>query len=189
MISGYFTIASSLEWTHFQWAKCLLTSYVLNKFIMNRPKIHRFEIMRPTTSNSNPIIIIDDDPDDIEIFLEGFASLGIENEILVFDDGDKFYHYISTTDQKSFFILCDINMARIGGFQLKQKIFDNERLRVKCIPFLMLSTSDSSASVMEAYSLNVQGYFIKPDNVGKIKEMFDIVVKYWSISQRPVSDQ
>ena len=145
--------------------------------------------MIPTTSNSNPIILIDDDVDDIELFQEGFKALGIENEIMVFDDGNKFYEYISTTKRKSFFIFCDINMNRLNGFELKQKVFDNEEIRMKCIPFLMLSTSGASKSVIEAYSLNVQGYFIKPNSVEGIKDMFDIVVKYWSISQRPASEQ
>ena len=145
--------------------------------------------MTPTTSNSNPIILIDDDIEDIEIFQQGFKELGIENEIIVFTDGNKFYDYISTTNRKSFFIFCDINMHKINGFELKQKIFDNEEIRLKCIPFLMLSTSDASSSVLEAYSLNVQGYFIKPQTVQGIKDMFEIVVKYWSISQRPLSEQ
>lgn len=145
--------------------------------------------MKPTTSNSNPIILIDDDTEDIELFKEAFTELGVENEIMVFNDGNKFYDYISTTDRKSFFIFCDINMNGFNGFELKKKVFDNEELRMKCIPFLMLSTSSASKSVVEAYSLNVQGYFIKPNSVQGIKEMFDIVVKYWSISQRPASEQ
>ncbi|WP_018617150.1 response regulator [Segetibacter koreensis] len=145
--------------------------------------------MTPTTSNSNPIIIIDDDTDDLELFKEAFKELGIENEILVFTDGFKFYDFISTTDRNSFFIFCDINMNRLNGFELKKMIFDNEEIRLKCIPFLMLSTSSASASVLEAYSLNVQGYFIKPNTVQGIKDMFDIVVKYWSLSQRPASAQ
>lgn len=144
--------------------------------------------MTPTTSNPNPIILIDDDPEDTDIFMQGFKELGIKNEIIVFNDPAKFYLYISTTINKSFFIFCDINMHGIDGFELKKKIFDNEALRLKCIPFLMMSTSSASASVIKAYSLNVQGYFIKPTNVEEIKKMFDIVIKYWSISQRPGSE-
>lgn len=145
--------------------------------------------MTPTTSNANPIIIIDDDIDDIQFFEQGFKELGVENEIMTFTDGNKFYDYISTTDRKSFFIFCDINMHKMGGFELKQKIFDNEEIRLKCIPFLMLSTSAAPETVLEAYSLNVQGYFIKPDSVQALKDMFEIVFKYWSISQRPLSQQ
>ena len=145
--------------------------------------------MIPTTSNSNPIIIIDDDMDDIEIFKQGFKEIGVKNEIMVFTDGNIFYDYISNTNRKSFFIFCDINMHKIGGFALKKKVFDNEKIRLKCIPFLMLSTSGAPESVLEAYSLNVQGYFIKPNSVQALKDMFDIVVKYWSISQRPAIEQ
>ena len=145
--------------------------------------------MNATTKNSNPIIIIDDDFDDLELFQEAFKELGIENEIIVFNDGNKFYDYMSATDKKSFFIFCDVNMHRINGFELKKKIFDNEEIRLRCIPFLMLSTSGAPESILEAYSLNVQGYFIKPTSMSEIKDMFEIVVKYWSISQRPVSQQ
>lgn len=145
--------------------------------------------MKTTTSNSNPIIIIDDDIDDIELFQEAFKELGIKNEIMVFTDGHKFYDYISTTDRKSFFIFCDVNMNQLNGFELKKKIFDNEEIRFKCVPFLMLSTCGASKSILEAYSLNVQGYFIKPNSIQGIKDMFEIVVKYWSISQRPASEK
>ena len=145
--------------------------------------------MHATTKNSNPIIIIDDDFDDLELFQDAFKELGIENEIIVFNDGNKFYDYMSATDKKSFFIFCDVNMARINGFELKKKIFDNEEIRLRCIPFLMLSTSGAPESILEAYSLNVQGYFVKPTSMSEIKDMFEIVVKYWGISQRPVSQQ
>ena len=79
-------------------------------------------------------------------------------------------------------------MHEMNGFQLKELIFDNEELRLKRIPFLMMSTSSASASVMRAYSLNVQGYFIKPTSASAIVNMFDAVIKYWSISQRPLSE-
>jgi DNA-binding NtrC family response regulator len=145
--------------------------------------------MITTTKNSNPIILIDDDSDDIELFQIAFKEIGVDNEILVFEKADKFYDYITTTMNKAFFVFCDINMSGMSGFELKQKIFDNEEIRLKCIPFLMLSTSGASKHVMEAYSLNVQGYFIKPNSVQGLKDMFDIVVKYWSMSQRPASER
>ena len=145
--------------------------------------------MLTTTSNANPIIIIDDDYEDIEILQEGFKELGIQNEIIVFTDGNKFYDYISTTERNSFFIFCDINMNRLNGFDLKNMVFDNEELRLKCIPFLMLWTSGASKHVIDAYSLNVQGYFIKPNKISEVKDLIDTVVKYWSLSQRPLSEQ
>jgi hypothetical protein len=72
--------------------------------------------VRPTTTtNPNPIIIIDDDTDDLPLFQGGFKELGVENEIMFFNDGHKFYDFISATDRNSFFILCDINLNRLRG--------------------------------------------------------------------------
>ncbi len=135
--------------------------------------------------NKNPIILIDDDKEDIEIYQLAFMELKIENEIIVFDDGYKFLDYINKTDKKSFFILCDINMSHINGIELKKKIYDDERLRLKSIPFLFFSTSRASRSIEEAYSLNAQGYFIKPSNLDEIKKMLHSVIEYWNYSQHP----
>ncbi|MGI8634843.1 MAG: response regulator, partial [Segetibacter sp.] len=94
----------------------------------------------------------------------------------------KFYDFISTTDKKTFFILCDMNMNKIGGLELKKMILDDERLRRKCIPFLFLSTSKASAHIEDAYSLNVQGYFVKPSSFeGILRSM----CTYWDYASHP----
>ena len=135
--------------------------------------------------NSGPIIIVDDDSDDLEMLQRGFTDLNLENEIIVFDDGNEFLEYVRKTTMKTFFILCDINMPRIGGLELKRKIYEDERLRLKCVPFIFLSTSGGSKNVMDAYSFGVQGYFVKPSNYTAMKEMLLRIVNYWSDSQHP----
>ncbi len=135
--------------------------------------------------NNKPIIIIDDDNDDLDLIKEAFSELDIENEIIVFDDGYKFLDFIRATQNRAFFILCDINMAKINGLQLKQIIYDDEVLRIKCVPFIFLSTSGASASVMRAYSYGVQGYFVKPSTFEEIKELLQFIIKYWSHSEHP----
>ncbi len=135
--------------------------------------------------NNKPIIVIDDDDDDLEIMLQAFSELNIENEIIVFNDGLKFLEYIRATEKGTFFILCDINMAKLTGFELKKRIFDDEKLRIKCIPFIFLSTSGASSSIMQAYSYGVQGYFIKPTSMEKCKTMLHAMITYWSESQHP----
>lgn len=135
--------------------------------------------------NTDPIIIIDDDEEDLEIISTAFAEIKVKNEIIIFDDGLKFIEFIKTTDKKSFFILCDINMRKISGLELKKKIFQDERLRLKCIPFLFFSTVKASSSIMEAYSYGVQGYFIKPNTLQEFKNMFQAMINYWGYSQHP----
>ncbi len=135
--------------------------------------------------NKKPIIVIDDDNEDLELILQAFSELNIKNEIIVFDDGLKFLEYIKATGSRTFFILCDINMAKITGIELKKIIYDDEKLRTRCIPFIFLSTSSASSSIMEAYSYGVQGYFIKPPNMEKWKAMLHAMVTYWNESQHP----
>ncbi len=135
--------------------------------------------------NKKPIIVIDDDEDDLELMQQAFSELKVENEIIVFDDGLKFLEYIKTTENGTFFILCDINMRNVPGIELKKIIHDDEQLRTKCIPFIFLSTSAASSSIMKAYSYGVQGYFIKPNTLEKLKSMLHSMITYWSESQHP----
>jgi CheY-like chemotaxis protein len=135
--------------------------------------------------NKNPIIIIDDDDEDLEIIQDAFRVLELENDIIVFNDGYVFLEYVKTTNVKTFFILCDINMSRIGGLELRQRIYDNEELRLKCVPFVFFSTGSASKAVLQAYSYGVQGYFVKPNSFEAIKEMLLHIVNYWQHSQHP----
>ena len=135
--------------------------------------------------NVNPIIIIDDDEDDLELIQRAFKELEIENEIIVFNDGFKFLEFVKAIHNKTFLILCDINMTLISGLELKRRIYEDEELRLKCVPFVFLSTSKASDAIMKAYSFGVQGYFIKPISFPELKEMLSYIVNYWKHSQHP----
>jgi len=135
--------------------------------------------------NNYPIFIIDDDDDDLQMVKEALAQLNIENEVVIFNDGFKFLDFIRTSENKAFFILCDVNMVKVNGLELKKRIFDDEVLRLKCVPFIFMSTGRASSEVMKAYSYGVQGYFVKPTSFGKLKEMLQHIIWYWRDSQRP----
>jgi CheY-like chemotaxis protein len=135
--------------------------------------------------SANPIIVIDDDDEDIEMITQAFKEIKVENDVITFRSGEAFLDFIRTTDQRVFFILCDINMSRISGLELKKRIFEDERLRLKCIPFIFLSTSGASDSIMRAYSFGVQGYFIKPNSFNELKTRLQNIVSYWEGSQHP----
>lgn len=135
--------------------------------------------------NDKPIIIIDDDNEDSDFLKDAFTQLGVKNDIIVFSDGYEFINYIKKTHNRAFFILCDINMHKISGLELKKLIYIDEELRMKCVPFIFLSTSGASQEVMKAYSYGVQGYFIKPNTLAATKDMLEFIVKYWSHSVHP----
>jgi len=89
--------------------------------------------------NNSPIILIDDDIEDLDLMKEAFSELDIKNEILVFKDGFEFLDYMRSTDSGAFFILCDVNMGKINGLELKKQIFFRPSVTIEmCAVYLFL---------------------------------------------------
>ena len=70
-------------------------------------------------------------------------------------------------------------MPRINGFELREKVFANEQLHTKCIPYLFFTTSADKKAVMDAYALSVQGFFVKPNNYEKLEDTIRKIMEYW----------
>lgn len=130
-------------------------------------------------NKTGPIIIIEDDPDDQHIFGEIFKDLDYKNEIIFFNDGEAALEYLTGTDIEPFIIFSDINMPKLNGMELRQKLHENENLRIKSIPYLFFSTTAEQNHVVDAYSKSVQGFFIKPSNYKDIKDTLKVIVEYW----------
>lgn len=132
-----------------------------------------------------PIIIIEDDLDDQEFLEEIFKELDIKNEVIYFTNGVKALQYLTTSCVKPFIIISDINMPILNGLALRGKIHNNEQLRIKCIPYLFLSTTAEQGHVIEAYSKSVQGFFTKPHKISDLKNMIKKIIDYWTICVSP----
>lgn len=130
-------------------------------------------------NKSGPIIVIEDDIDDQEMLQSIFDKLDYHNKIIYFTDGNLALDYLNDTDVQPFLILSDVNMPKIDGFTLRNKVFMNEQLQTKCIPYLFFTTTASKKAVMDAYSLSVQGFFVKPNSVAALEATIKKIVEYW----------
>lgn len=130
-------------------------------------------------NKTGPIIVIEDDVDDQEVLVEIFKKLGYENKIVYFLDGNEALEFLNQTDIQPFLILSDINMPRINGFELRNKVFTNEQLQTKCIPYLFFTTGATKKSVLDAYALSVQGFFLKPNTMDALERTIKKIVEYW----------
>ena len=130
-------------------------------------------------NKSGPIIIIEDDPDDQEVLIEIFERLGYVNKIIYFLDGNEALAYLNKSDVQPFLILSDINMPKISGFELRNKVFTNEQLQTKCIPYLFFTTAANKKSVIDAYTMSVQGFFVKPNSMQALENTVRKIVEYW----------
>ncbi len=132
-----------------------------------------------------PIILIEDDRGDQELFSIVFKDLNFSNEIIYFEDGEKALEYLTKTLIEPFIIISDINMPKLNGLELREKIHTNEDLRLKCIPYLFFSTSAEQKYIVEAYSKSVQGFFVKPNSIDKLTHTIKIIVEYWQKCESP----
>lgn len=136
-------------------------------------------------NKTGPIIIIEDDKGDQALLLEVFEELNFINEIFFFRDGEKALEYLTISATEPFIILSDINMPKLNGLELREKIHLNEDLRIKCIPYLFFSTSTEQKFVVDAYSKSVQGFFVKPYSFEELKQTVKIIVEYWQKCESP----
>ena len=136
-------------------------------------------------NKSGPIIIIEDDPDDQLILQDVFKDLQIENEVIYCTDGLLALAYLTKTVDQPFLILSDINMPKLDGLELREKIHNNEQLRLKCIPYLFFTTSAEQKMVVDAYSKSVQGFFVKPTNYSHLLHIIKTIIDYWKECQSP----
>jgi CheY-like chemotaxis protein len=126
-----------------------------------------------------PIIIIEDDMDDQEILTEIFKELNYKNNLVFFGDSVQALDYLTSTDIEPFLVLSDINMPKLNGMELREKVHNNEDLRLKSIPYLFFSTSAEQKHVIDAYSRSIQGFFVKPSSYEKLKSTIIKIVDYW----------
>jgi len=132
-----------------------------------------------------PIVIIEDDTDDQEILSDIFKELDYNNKLIFFGDSVQALEYLTDTDIEPFLVLSDINMPKLNGMELREKIHNNEDLRLKSIPYLFFSTSAEQKHVIDAYSRSIQGFFVKPNNIDKLKNVIVKIVEYWQECESP----
>ena len=136
-------------------------------------------------NKTGPIVIIEDDIDDQDMLTEIFQELNYENELVFFGDSLQALEYLTDTAIEPFLVLSDINMPKLNGMELREKIHNNEDLRLKSIPYLFFSTSAEQKHVIDAYSRSIQGFFVKPNNYEKLKAVIIKIVEYWQECESP----
>lgn len=136
-------------------------------------------------NKTGAIVIIEDDTGDQIILNEIFEELNYENKLIFFEDSEKALKFLETTEVEPFLVLSDINMPKLNGMELREKIHNNEDLRRKSIPYLFFSTSAEQQHVVEAYSRSIQGFFVKSNEYQKIKNTIVKIVEYWQECESP----
>lgn len=136
-------------------------------------------------ANNGPIIICEDDREDIELLEGVFASLQVPNKRLYYDDGTPILEYLRTTKEQPFVILSNIRVRGMDGLELREQIQRDDFLRKKGIPFVFLTTDVRKEIVEKAYELTVQGFFEKQNTMEGVEQQIRKILDYWSSCKHP----
>jgi CheY-like chemotaxis protein len=136
-------------------------------------------------NKDGPIIIIEDDADDQELLMEVFQNLNYTNKLIFFSDGATALDFLNKSDTLPFLILSDINLPKLDGFALRDKLKTDAALTLKCIPYLFFSTALNQKAVMDAYSLSVQGFFVKQTSTAELEKTISVIMEYWKRCAAP----
>ena len=119
------------------------------------------------------ILLVEDDPDDIELLQEALHGYGLAHDMIVINDGSEAIEYIQKKTVVPDIIILDMNLPKTSGreiiYEIKKSTVFNE------VPLLILTTSSAPADIEFAYKNGADQYLIKPDNSGSIEKMVKVI--------------
>ena len=137
--------------------------------------------------NQEPVIILlaEDDQDDCYLISEALDESGVENRLLMVENGeeliDYLYHRGKYTDQKEFprpeLILLDLNMPLKDGREALEEIKND--LDLKRIPIVVLTTSQAEEDILATYDLGITGFITKPMTFTGLVDIMKSIGNYW----------
>jgi CheY-like chemotaxis protein len=136
------------------------------------------------------ILIVEDDPNDVELTLTALADYNLANEVVVTRDGQGALDYLycrgefsGRSNENPAVILLDLKLPKIGGLEVLQQIKSDERL--KWIPVVVLTSSNEEKDVMRSYSLGVNAYVVKPVDFHDFIEAVKELGVFWAVINEP----
>ncbi|MBN2635856.1 MAG: response regulator [Prolixibacteraceae bacterium] len=129
-----------------------------------------------------PILIVEDNPVDLDLTLRAFKSQKLDNPILTARDGEEALAFIKKWEKgepRPVVILLDLKMPRVNGLEVLKELKTHPRL--KTIPVVVLTTSSESIDVREAYQLGANSYIVKPVDFEKFLDVAKQIELYWRV--------
>lgn len=138
--------------------------------------------------NTQPtILLVEDNPMDVDLALRAFRRRRLANPIEVARDGEEALAWIPRWEAGEALpavILLDLKLPRIDGLEVLRQI--KSHVRYRQIPIVVLTTSGESKDVAQAYELGANSYIVKPVNFDKFIEVASQIEVYWTlINARP----
>lgn len=136
----------------------------------------------PETSTCSPILLIEDNPLDVDLTLRAFKRCKLANPVLVARDGEEALAWIPRWEAGELLpvvILLDLRLPKIDGLTVLQAFKTHPMLRR--IPVVVLTTSKEDRDIQAAYDQGANSYIVKPVDFDNFMNMARQIELYWCV--------
>lgn len=140
---------------------------------------------RPDTLH-RPILLVEDNPMDVDLTIRAFARRRLVNPIEVARDGEEALAYLprwASGEPLPVVILLDLKLPKVSGLEVLRHLKTDPQFRA--IPVVVLTSSARDHDVQAAYELGVNSYIVKPVDFDKFIEVAAHVELYWTVLNTP----
>ena len=135
--------------------------------------------------NNKIILLVEDNPDDVELTLRAFEKSKIKNEVVIAGDGEAAMEYLFCKGKYSgrdildlpAVVLLDLKLPKVDGFEVLNAIREDEV--TKFLPVVILTSSKEEQDIINGYRLGVNSYIRKPVDFEKFFEAVKTLGLYW----------
>jgi CheY-like chemotaxis protein len=139
------------------------------------------------------ILLVEDNPQDLELALRALQKANITNRIQIARDGTEALDFIfcegphaeRRIDDAPKVILLDLKLPKIDGLEVLRRIKSDPR--TNAIPVVVLTSSREQSDVVESYKLGVNSYIVKPVNFDRFAAAVQELGMYWLLLNQPRS--
>ena len=137
------------------------------------------------------ILLVEDNPDDVDLTLRAFKKNNISNEIVVARDGVQAIEYLSSTGMYSGntaedlpqLVLLDLHLPKVSGLEVLRAIRADPR--IKLMPVVVLTSSSEEPDIISSYQLGANSYIRKPVDFNQFLEAARQLGLYWLVLNQP----
>lgn len=133
-----------------------------------------------------PILLVEDNPVDLDLTLRAFAKRKLTNPVHVARDGAEALSWIPRWEAGEpwpALILLDLKLPKVSGLEVLRQLKAHPTLRA--IPVVVLTTSSEDIDMQQAYLLGTNSYIVKPVDFDKFMEVAAQVELYWRLLNKP----
>ena len=133
-----------------------------------------------------PILLVEDNPVDLDLTLRAFAKRKLSNPVHVARDGAEALSWIPRWEAGEpwpALILLDLKLPKVDGLEVLRQLKAHPTLRA--IPVVVLTTSSEDIDMQQAYQLGTNSYIVKPVDFDKFMEVAAQVELYWRLLNKP----